>query len=117
MEEGRNRGLHLPEVESIARMQINVLEYFLKTVEHWPSKLAVADGQQEWSFERLKQRAGTIARQIVKRTEAANQPIAIYFPKTNEAIAAFLGVLFSGNCYAPLDVRRRSVEFRRSWAN
>jgi D-alanine--poly(phosphoribitol) ligase subunit 1 len=86
-------------------MQVNVLEYFLKTVERWPSKLAVADGQQEWSFEGLKRRAGTIARQIVTRTRATNQPIAIYVPKSNEAIAAFLGVLLSGNCYAPLDIK------------
>jgi D-alanine--poly(phosphoribitol) ligase subunit 1 len=86
-------------------MQVNVLEYFLKTVECWPSRLAIADGRQEWSFEKLKQHAGAIARQIVKRTEAINQPIAVYLPKKNEAIASFLGVLFSGNCYAPLDVK------------
>jgi D-alanine--poly(phosphoribitol) ligase subunit 1 len=86
-------------------MQINVLEYFVKTVERWPSKLAVADGQQEWSFERLRRRAGVIARQVVKLTGATNQPVAVYLPKTNEAIASFLGVLFSGNCYAPLDVK------------
>src|SRR5271167_4385268 len=86
-------------------MQINVLEYFLKTAEQWPSKLAIADGQQEWSFAKLKQRAGAIARQIVTRTETTNQPIAVYLPKTNEAISSFLGVLFSGNCYAPLDVK------------
>jgi|ERR1700730_538362 len=86
-------------------MQINVLEYFVKTAERWPSKLAVADSQQEWSFERLRRRAGAIARQIVKFTEATNLPIAVYLPKANEAIASFLGVLFSGNCYAPLDVK------------
>ncbi|MGH7782232.1 MAG: amino acid adenylation domain-containing protein [Candidatus Binatia bacterium] len=86
-------------------MQINVLEYFLKTAERWPSKVAVADGQEEWSFEKLWRRAVAIARQISKRSGGANQPIAVYLPKTNEAIASFLGVLFSGNCYAPLDVK------------
>ncbi len=86
-------------------MQINVLEYFVKTAERWPSKLATADGQQEWSFERLKRRASSIARHVLQRTERTNQPIAVYLPKTNDAIASFLGVLFSGNCYAPLDVR------------
>jgi D-alanine--poly(phosphoribitol) ligase subunit 1 len=86
-------------------MQINVLEYLAKTMERWPSKIAVADGKQEWSFERLQQRAGAIARQIVKLTDETNLPIAVYLPKTNEAIASFLGVLFSGNCYVPLDVK------------
>jgi D-alanine--poly(phosphoribitol) ligase subunit 1 len=86
-------------------MQINVLEYFLKTVERYPSKLAVADGRLEWSFERLLCRGGAIAREIVKRTDATNRPIAVYLPKTNEAIASILGVLFSGNSYAPMDVK------------
>lgn len=86
-------------------MQINVLEYFLKTAKRWPSKLAVADEKHEWSFERLSRSAGVIARGIVKRTEATNKPIAVYLPKTNEAIASILGVLLSGNCYAPLDVK------------
>jgi D-alanine--poly(phosphoribitol) ligase subunit 1 len=86
-------------------MQINVLEYFLEAADRWPSKLAVSDGQQEWSFEGLGRRARAIARQIVKRTEATNAPIGVYLPKSNEAIAAFLGILFSGNCYAPLDAK------------
>jgi D-alanine--poly(phosphoribitol) ligase subunit 1 len=86
-------------------MQINVLEYFVKTAERWPSKVAVADAQREWSFEYLSRRAEAIARQIVTLSNATNQPIAVYLPKTNEAIASILGVLFSGNCYAPLDVR------------
>ena len=86
-------------------MQINVLEYFLKTRERWPSRTAVVDGQEAWSFETLGRRAVAIARQIEKRTEITNRPIAVYLPKINEAIASFLGVLMSGNCYAPLDVK------------
>src|ERR1700690_4076421 len=86
-------------------MKTNVLEYFLKTADRWTSKLAVADGEQEWSFAKLKRRAAIIARGIVIRSQAVNRPIAVYLPKGNDAIASFLGILFSGNCYAPLDVK------------
>jgi D-alanine--poly(phosphoribitol) ligase subunit 1 len=86
-------------------MQVNVLEYFLKTRGRWPSKTAVTDGHEAWSFEKLGKRAASIAREIVSRVSSTASPVAIYLPKTNEAIASFLGVLFSGNCYAPLDIK------------
>src|SRR5262249_28104140 len=86
-------------------MQINVLEYFLKTCDRWPAKPAVVDGRESWSFEELRQRAGAIAHAIVSRTSATNRPIATYLAKTNDAVAGFLGALLSGNCYAPLDVK------------
>lgn len=85
-------------------MQINVLEYFLRTWDRWPSKTAVVDGQEKWAFERLGRRAASISRQIVNRTSCTNSPIATYLPKGNEAVASYLAVLFSGNCYAPLDI-------------
>lgn len=85
-------------------MQINVLEYFLRTWDRWPSKTAVVDGQEMWGFERLGRRAASISREFVNRTSCTNSPIATYLPKRNEAVAAFLAVLFSGNCYAPLDI-------------
>jgi len=86
-------------------MQTNVLEYFLKTQDRWPSKTAVTDGCEAWTFEQLGKRAASIARKIVSLTSSTNSPVAVYLPKTNEAIASFLGVLLSGNCYAPLDTK------------
>jgi D-alanine--poly(phosphoribitol) ligase subunit 1 len=86
-------------------MQINVLEYFLNTCNRSLSKVAVVDGHEAWTFGRLRERAGSIAREIVRRTASTNSPIATYLPKTNETVASFLAVLFSGNCYAPLDVK------------
>ncbi len=42
---------------------------------------------------------------IVAQTTVVNQPIAIYLPKSCEAVASFLAVLYSGNCYVPLDLK------------
>jgi len=86
-------------------MQINVLEYFVSTCDRSPAKTAVVDDHAAWTFERLRGCAGSIARQIISRTAATNSPIATYLPKSNEAVASFVAVLFSGNCYAPLDVK------------
>jgi D-alanine--poly(phosphoribitol) ligase subunit 1 len=86
-------------------MQINVLEYFLKTSDRLPTKVAVVDDREGWTFERLRARAASIGRAITCRTTSTNRPIATYLPKTNDTAASFLGALLSGNCYAPLDVK------------
>src|SRR4051812_16315482 len=86
-------------------MQINALEYFLKTCQRTPLKTAVVDNLGSWTFQELSQVAQAIAIQIGNRTAATNNPIAVYLPKVKEAIASFLAVLLSGNCYAPLDTK------------
>lgn len=86
-------------------MQINVLEYFLETRQRLPQKAAVVDRHGTWTFERLGERAAGLARAIVERTAETNLPVAVYLPKENEAVASFLAILLSGNCYAPLDTK------------
>jgi amino acid adenylation domain-containing protein len=86
-------------------MQSNVLEYFVNACHRWPSKTAVADEREAWTFGELSRRAGSIAREIINHTAVTNRPVAVYLPKSNEAVASLLAVLFSGNCYAPLDLK------------
>ncbi len=86
-------------------MQINVLEQFNRTCDRWPHKTAVVDRDGSWTFNMLRQRACSIAREIAKHTPVTNTPIAVYLPKTRDAVAAILGALYTGNCYAPLDTK------------
>ncbi|RDY57585.1 amino acid adenylation domain-containing protein [Flagellimonas nanhaiensis] len=83
--------------------KINLIEYFENTVSSFPDKLALVDNTSQLSFGELKLKAQLIATKISETTEAINSPVAIYLPKTNDAIASFLGTLYSGNCYTPLD--------------
>lgn len=86
-------------------MQSNVLEYFVKTRRAYSKKVAVVDAHGQWTFEELDTRAHAIAGAIGSRTSLTSNPIAIYLPKSKEAVAAILGTLISGNCYAPLDTK------------
>ncbi|MEX0361676.1 MAG: amino acid adenylation domain-containing protein [Allomuricauda sp.] len=86
-------------------IKINLIEYFESTVAQFPDKLAVVDGTSQLTFKELTQRAKLIATQIAKKSDAINSPVAIYLPKTNDAIASFLGTMYSGNCYTPLDTK------------
>jgi len=42
---------------------------------------------------------------ILGKTSAFNQPVAVFLPKSVEAIIANLGALYTGNCYANLDIK------------
>lgn len=86
-------------------ININLIEYFENTVDLFADKLALVDGTSQLTFKELKHKSKVVATQIAKRSSAINSPVAIYLPKTNDAITSFLGTLYSGNCYTPLDTK------------
>jgi D-alanine--poly(phosphoribitol) ligase subunit 1 len=87
-------------------MQINVLEYFeqgaLNTRRH---HTAVVDQGRRFTFDDIAHFAKHCAAIILERGTAFNQPIAVFLPKSAETIVADLGILYSGNFYANLDVK------------
>ena len=87
-------------------MQINVLEYFEQgALANHPNKIAVVDRDRQYTFAELERFAKNCATLILQRTATGKQPIAVYFPKSAETIIADLGILYSGNCYANLDIK------------
>ena len=87
-------------------MQTNVLQYFEQgALANFPDKIAVVDHDRRYTFAELARFAKNGASLILQRTTQFNQPIAVYLPKNAEAIIADLGILYSGNCYANLDIK------------
>jgi D-alanine--poly(phosphoribitol) ligase subunit 1 len=87
-------------------MQINVLEYFEKgALVKSPHKVAVVDRDHRYTFAELERCAKNCAALILQRMVAVNQPIAVFLPKSAQNIVADLGILYSGNCYANLDLQ------------
>jgi amino acid adenylation domain-containing protein len=97
----KNFGLNLKHKQ----MKINAIEYFEHVVDLFPEKLAISDGTFQMDFKTLEQRAKQVATNISKKQQLINKPVAVFLPKTNDAIVAFIATLYSGNCYAPLDVK------------
>src|SRR5690242_9815250 len=86
--------------------QINVLEYFEQgALTRCRDKVAVTELSQHYTFNQVEQLSKRCANTILKRTRAVNQPIAVLLPKGAGTIVADLGVLYSGNCYANLDIK------------
>ena len=86
-------------------LKINLIEYFENTADLFPDKLALVDSTSQLTFSDLRQKAKRIATQIAKASDSINSPVAIYLPKTNDAIASFIATMYSGNCYTPLDTK------------
>jgi D-alanine--poly(phosphoribitol) ligase subunit 1 len=79
---------------------IKYLEY---SSEKYSDKIAIIDDNRQVNFKQLKLNSLQIASKINKAY--SNQPIAVYLPKCIDAIECFMGILYSGNFYAPLDVK------------
>jgi len=85
-------------------MQINVLEYFEKTVLKHKEKIAIIDNESKLTFNELEKCAKKLCFLIHIKMNLINQPIGIFLPKEANSIIAFLGALYSGNFYVPLDI-------------
>lgn len=82
---------------------ISCVEYLENTVRRSPEKTAIVDGGNRFTFQDLHRAAISIANAIPDLP--ASSPVAVYLPKSFDAISAFLGVLYSRNFYAPVDVK------------
>ncbi len=99
-------------------MQIHVLEYFEQgALAKCPGKIAVVDHDRSFTFKELERFAKNCAALILQRTTAFNRPIAVFLPKSAGAIIADLGILYSGNCYANLDIKSPPERLRRILEN
>ena len=85
-------------------MQINILEYFEKTVITVPTKTAVIDGELKISFNELSRKAKSLASELCG-FNCLNKPIAVFLPKSIESIIADIAITYSGNAYMNLDIK------------
>lgn len=80
----------------------NVLEYLEAAAGKYPGKSAVSYMDERYTFCELQREA----RRIGKALEGfgmQNRPVGVFAGRCMETIAFFLGVLYSGNYYVPID--------------
>ncbi len=81
----------------------NILEYAEETAKRMPDAVAFATDKEEKTFGQLVQRAKEIGSALLSYG-VKNAPMAVMTDKTPDMIAAFLGCVYSGNFYTPIDV-------------
>ncbi len=81
----------------------NITEYLDFSAERFAEKIAFADENSELSFAELRDRARRIGTALIPYASIGT-PIAVCMNKTPEAIACFMGCVYAGCAYAPIDV-------------
>lgn len=88
----------------------NILEMLEASAKSFPDKTAFADIDHSLTFKELETEARRTGSYILDRIyeekkEASfrNRPVAVYLDKTCHAVAAFMGVVYSGNFYVVID--------------
>lgn len=84
----------------------NILEYLESAACTYPNKVAFADNDVSLTFSQVLEYAKRVARLIQAECRGArNRPIAVYMEKSAYTLCAFLGIVYSGNYYCPLDTK------------
>lgn len=84
-------------------MITNVLDYLEQSAYQYGSKIAFSDEREFIRYYQLREYARGIGSYIVKHFGIAKQPVAILMCKSVHSVAAFFGVVYSGNFYCPID--------------
>ena len=85
-------------------MIINVLEYLEYSYEKKTHKIVFSDEHNEITYEELVDKSKRIGSWISKRNNMKNKPIAVLIDRNIESLVMFLGVVYSGNFYVPIDM-------------
>ncbi len=80
----------------------NILEYLEATAARLPDKIAFSDDKTSISFRDLEEKSKRIGSYLLQPGRR-NRPIAVMMQKTPILAAAFLGCVYSGNFYTPID--------------
>lgn len=84
-------------------MITNVLEYLEITEEKYPGKAAFVDENETYTYTQLKQYGQAIGT-VIANGEVFGKPVVVFLEKSVRTIASFMGILYSGNFYCPIDV-------------
>lgn len=83
-------------------MLINVLSYLEDTAKKFPNKDAFVDESGSYSYSEMLSIARSIGTKIAE-FDFRNLPVIVYLNKDRRVISSFMGILYSGNFYSPID--------------
>jgi amino acid adenylation domain-containing protein len=85
-------------------MRKSVLEYLENTMLNFSNKIAIRSGGIDLTFGSLQKSAKLLGYLIHQKLRRTKQPIVILLSKSIYSLIAFIGALFSGNIYVPIDI-------------
>lgn len=93
-------------------MTLNILDYLEKTARQFPDKIALKDEKRQISFNDFELEAKRIGSLILACSFGIRKPIVVFVDRNIESIISFMGVVYSGNFYVPLDSKMPSERIK-----
>ncbi len=85
-------------------MVVNILQMLEKSADLFPDKIALEDEYQYLTYAEYIEKAKIIGTYISKRVNGFTQrPVAVLIDRNIKSVCAFMGVVYSGNFYVPID--------------
>lgn len=83
----------------------NVLEYLENSAAGSPGKIALQDEHGALTYSEYIAQAKTVATYLLHNEAAGlrNRPVAVIIDRNIRSIVAFMGIVYSGNFYVPID--------------
>ncbi|MCP4662121.1 MAG: amino acid adenylation domain-containing protein, partial [bacterium] len=78
-------------------------EFFAAQAAHTPEAVAVALGEEQWSYRELARRANRLAHHLRGLGVGPDVMVGVALERSPEAVAALVGVLRAGGVFVPLD--------------
>ena len=80
-----------------------VHQYFERSADKYPEKVAIGCGDDEISYKDLDEYTNGIAHHLIEQGVTRGMLLPLYIEKNINAFKAFLGILKADCCYVPLD--------------
>lgn len=83
----------------------NVLDYLEQSAEKYPDKIALRDEKEQLTYSEYVAEAKAIATYLASNETKGqrNRPVAVIIDRNIRSIVAFMGIVYSGNFYVPID--------------
>lgn len=84
-------------------LQKNVLEYLEGSAARVPDKVAFSDERETFTFARLAACARGLGSALAALSPRHNAPVCVLVERSAATLAAFMGALYAGDFYVPID--------------
>lgn len=93
-------------------MAIHVLEYLEDSCRRNPQKTALIDLEESLTYEEVEKRAKRIGSLLAEKSGTMRQPVMVFCDRDTASLVSFLGTVYSGNFYVPVDVHMPKARIR-----
>lgn len=81
----------------------NLLQFLEEDANLFAKKKALADENESVTYEEYRDLARLVGSYIISETGKVNSPVAVIIDRNIKSVITFMGVVYSGNFYVPVD--------------